>query len=149
MSSLYISWLRLYDFKFSKFCTNSRRSPHSFPAIYMKLFFKPLYAAWGDINRYPITKAMSTFWILFQIWLDPSGWKYLGNKNTCCLAYTANTMSVDALETLGARYQEAWYLPPKSEYSVSRIRRVKKELHKSVGMDILWKIFTEIEYYIP
>ena len=48
----------------------------------------------------------------------------LWNKNICCLSYTANTMPADALATLGARASAGMVLTPRSEYSVSSIKRI-------------------------
>ena len=42
----------------------------------------------------------------------------------CCLPYMDNTMPADALATLGAGHQQAWYWPAKPEYTVSSITRV-------------------------
>ena len=42
----------------------------------------------------------------------------------CSQSYTDNTMSADALATLGARASADMVLTPKPEYSISSIRRI-------------------------
>ena len=60
-----------------------------------------------------IIKDIFTFWIISWDWLDPRRWNELWNTNTCCLSYTANTMSADALTTLGARASAGMVLTTK------------------------------------
>ena len=44
-----------------------------------------------------ITKDKFTFWIVSSIRLHQIRWKYVQNKNTCCLSNTANTKPADPL----------------------------------------------------
>ena len=61
-----------------------------------------------------ITIDILTFCIVSWIWLDPRRWSQLRNSNTCCLSYTPNTMSADALATSGASASAGMVLTPKA-----------------------------------
>ena len=61
-------------------------------------------------NYSNVIKDTFSFWIISWIWLDPSRWIELWNKNACCLSYTPNNMFANALVTLGAKASEGMVL---------------------------------------
>ena len=66
------------------------------------------------LNYLKIMKDIFTFSIVSWNMLNTSRLNSLWNQNICCLSYTANDMSADALLTLGVRASTGMALIPKA-----------------------------------